>query len=625
MEDHKSIDQMFGRFHTIVNNLRSLGKTYDNYDHITKILQSFHRQWRPQVTTLMPSKDLKKFLIEELLSTLKKENDGIKKENESLKEIKEIIDLTQSLAKVFNGSKHLKMILMCKRHPYDKYDIGHDKKKDLKKDISTSHCLNCGKFRHLSYDYRDRPKGLSKLSKIGKKGPKRIWVPKNMIIFIVDLLDNRKKTLIIKGLCSKTLSPSQEDELLLEHSFPYIDNVLFVEDLKHHILSISQLCDSGYDVSFNKGECIIQNLDGSLLLRLISKLKKHNLIKGLPSLVYKSKNIVLASRPLEFLHIDLFGPTKTTSMSRKHYELIVVDTPYELLKGKQPNISYFHPIGSKYFIINSKENLGKFDPKSDKRKFLEYSDMSKAYRVYNSRTLTVEKSILVKFNNSKLDKELSELNESCTYMNLEDSQTLSNEPSLVEKPKDDKIKPTLRNWQMKTTRSTFKDQAQIALIFELEPKSIDDALLEEDKFIIGTKWIFRNKTRSIAQDYSQQDGIDLTKTYAPMARLKPIHILLSFNDIINEEVYAKQPFGVESDVFLNHVLNLKKTFYALKQAPHVWYVILNSFLIENGFERGKVDTCKNYDSYFIIVQIYVDDIIFGATNKSLCEEFYKMM
>ncbi|RDX87844.1 hypothetical protein CR513_30642, partial [Mucuna pruriens] len=59
-----------------------------------------------------------------------------------------------------------------------------------------------------------------------------------------------------------------------------------------------------------------------------------------------------------------------------------------------------------------------------------------------------------------------------------------------------------------------------------------------------------------------------------------------------------------------------------------WYEKLSSFLMENGFEREKVDNTlfyKNCDSQSIIVQIYVDDIIFGATDKSLCEEFSKLM
>ncbi|RDY06939.1 hypothetical protein CR513_09012, partial [Mucuna pruriens] len=71
MEGNETIDIMFGRFRTIINNLRSLGKTYDNYNHITKILRSLSRRWRPQVIALRASKGLKKLPMEELLVTLK--------------------------------------------------------------------------------------------------------------------------------------------------------------------------------------------------------------------------------------------------------------------------------------------------------------------------------------------------------------------------------------------------------------------------------------------------------------------------------------------------------------------------------------------------------------------------
>ena len=72
-------------------------------------------------------------------------------------------------------------------------------------------------------------------------------------------------------------------------------------------------------------------------------------------------------------------------------------TPYELWKDKKPNIGYFKFFGCKCFILNVKDNLGKFDPKSDIGIFLSYSNSSKAYRVYNKRTLAVEESIHVAF------------------------------------------------------------------------------------------------------------------------------------------------------------------------------------------------------------------------------------
>ena len=100
------------------------------------------------------------------------------------------------------------------------------------------------------------------------------------------------------------------------------------------------------------------------------------------------------------------------------------------------------------------------------------------------------------------------------------------------------------------------------------------------------------------------------------------------NGFINEEIYVKQPPGFEDPNFPNHVFRLSKVLYGLKQAPRAWYERLSKFLIEKGFNRGKVDATlfiKVKGNDILIVQIYVDDIIFGATNESLCQEFSKVM
>jgi hypothetical protein len=159
--------------------------------------------------------------------------------------------------------------------------------------------------------------------------------------------------------------------------------------------------------------------------------------------------------------------------------------------------------------------------------------------------------------------------------------------------------------------------------------------------VIVTKWIFRsklnekgeivrNKARLVAQGNSQQEGIDYTETFAPVARLEAIRILISFsvnqkiilhqmdvksaflNGYISEEVYVHQPPGFEDAKHPDHVFKLKKSLYGLKQAPRAWYERLSTFLLENEFVRGKVDTtllCKSYKHNILIVQIYVDDII----------------
>jgi len=80
--------------------------------------------------------------------------------------------------------------------------------------------------------------------------------------------------------------------------------------------------------------------------------------------------------------------------------------------------------------------------------------------------------------------------------------------------------------------------------------------------------------------------------------------------------------------FSNHIYKLKKALYGLKQAPRSWYERLSTFLLENDFERGKIDLTlfiKRVGEHILLVQVYVDDIIFGSTNKSLCEGFASIM
>jgi hypothetical protein len=175
--------------------------------------------------------------------------------------------------------------------------------------------------------------------------------------------------------------------------------------------------------------------------------------------------------------------------------------------------------------------------------------------------------------------------------------------------------------------------------------------------VVGTKWVFRNKqnehgvvtrnkARLVAKGYSQVEGLDFDETYAPIARLESNRILLAYatyhgfklyqmdvksaflNGPIKEEVYVEQPPDFEDGEYPTHVYKLSKALYRLKQAPRAWYECLRDFLIPNGFKVGKVDPTlftKTIAKDLFICQIYVDDIIFGSTNKSSCEEFSRIM
>ena len=100
------------------------------------------------------------------------------------------------------------------------------------------------------------------------------------------------------------------------------------------------------------------------------------------------------------------------------------------------------------------------------------------------------------------------------------------------------------------------------------------------------------------------------------------------NEYINELVYVEQPPDFEDERQLNHVYKLRKALYGLKQAPRAWYGRLSDFLLSKWFKMGKVNTTlftKKLGNDLFVLQIYVDDIIFGSTNKDFCEEFGKMM
>jgi hypothetical protein len=100
------------------------------------------------------------------------------------------------------------------------------------------------------------------------------------------------------------------------------------------------------------------------------------------------------------------------------------------------------------------------------------------------------------------------------------------------------------------------------------------------------------------------------------------------NGGIQEEVYVRQPPGFESPKYLDRVYKLLKALYGLKQAPRTWYVRLKTFLLEHGYVMGSVDKTfltLNHDTDFLLVQIYVYDIIFGGSSHTLVSRFQEMI
>jgi hypothetical protein len=141
-------------------------------------------------------------------------------------------------------------------------------------------------------------------------------------------------------------------------------------------------------------------------------------------------------------------------------------------------------------------------------------------------------------------------------------------------------------------------------------------------------------------------GLYYEETFAPVARLEAIRILLAFsvakgfklyqmdvksaflNGFLEEDVYVKQPQGFESAEFSHRVYRLRKALYGLKKAPRAWYGRLREFLFSKGFEMGKDDKTLfllRQGDDILIVQVYVDDIVFGVLSHSLVVRFAEDM
>nr|GFB16923.1 retrovirus-related Pol polyprotein from transposon TNT 1-94 [Tanacetum cinerariifolium] len=158
--------------------------------------------------------------------------------------------------------------------------------------------------------------------------------------------------------------------------------------------------------------------------------------------------------------------------------------------------------------------------------------------------------------------------------------------------------------------------------------------------------ILKNKARLVARGYRQEEGIDFEESFASVSRLEAIRIFLTyaahqnmvvyqmdvktvfFNGNLRKEVNVSQPDGFVDQDNPNHVYKLKKALYGLKQAPRVWYDMLSSFLISQDFFKGSVDPIlfiRRNENDLLLVQIYVDDIIFVASTLELCDLFSNLM
>ncbi|GJS92056.1 putative ribonuclease H-like domain-containing protein [Tanacetum coccineum] len=192
----------------------------------------------------------------------------------------------------------------------------------------------------------------------------------------------------------------------------------------------------------------------------------------------------------------------------------------------------------------------------------------------------------------------------------------------------------------------------------MEPKKVTQALDDERwveamqeellQFKLQNGWTLVDLpyARLVAQGHRQKEGIDYDEVFTPVARIEVIRLFLAYASFmgftiyqidvksaflygtIEEEVYVNQPPGLVDPEFPDRVYKVKKALYGLHQAPRAWYETISKYLMENGFRRGTIDKTvfiKKINNDILLVQVYVDDIIFGSTKQSLSTEFEQLM
>lgn len=282
-------------------------------------------------------------------------------------------------------------------------------------------------------------------------------------------------------------------------------------------------------------------------------------------------------------------------------------------------------------------------------------------------------------NQSSLGEEASIIEEKDREVKRTSSRTTKNHPSSeiigmidegIQTRKQDKVDYVkmiacvcyVSKIEPKNIQQALSDEAWIDFmqeeLLEFDRNDVTEMVPKPDNVnVIGTKWVFKNKTdeagniirnkaRLVAQGYSQVEGLDYEETFAPVTRLESIRLLIAMacylkfklyqmdvknaflNGYLKEEVYVSQPKGFEDPIHPDYVLRLKKALYGLKQAPRAWYDRLSAFLISKGYKRGGSDRTlfiRSSTEGIIIVQIYIDDIIFGSVSQLLVDEFVDHM
>ncbi|GJZ83855.1 uncharacterized mitochondrial protein-like protein [Tanacetum coccineum] len=336
-----------------------------------------------------------------------------------------------------------------------------------------------------------------------------------------------------------------------------------------------------------------------------------------------------------------------------HFVRLEMWHPLYVLPTTQAALSFMKPFGCHVTILNTLDSLDKFDGKSDEGFFVGYSFSSKAFRVKNTRTRRVEENLHIGFlenkpmiegNGPKWLFDIDFLSESMNYVPvaagiiINESAGIQGELNAGTSKEISKYCIVIPIWKDASYFDSPSKDVDIG-----EPKSADDDQKqvedgldnendEKDKSDDdrSPKEVYAVRLQLLEELLLPEDKYDnpylFTRIY-----LLTVAILLT---VVIQQHKLFVPAALSSSNSKNHlefpdkVYKVEKALYGLHQAPRAWYETLSTYLLENRFRRGTIDKTlfiKKDKGDILLVQVYVDDIIFGSTKKSLCVEFEQMM
>nr|GEU58985.1 hypothetical protein [Tanacetum cinerariifolium] len=446
---------------------------------------------------------------------------------------------------------------------------------------------------------------------------------------------------------------------------------------KYHKEHICPLCEQGKSKRASHPPKLVPNSRQRLHLLHIDLcgLMRIASINGKRTLVEAARTMLIFSRAPLFLWAEAIATacfTQNRSIIHRRFN----KTPYELINGRKPDISFLHVFGALCYPKNDRKDIGKLgakgldltyapstittqQPTKDELDLLlkaMYKDYIGGQPSATSRTDSA----------AQAHQDVDELNSQQQHAQQPGNQAQSNLKYAAESSSSQYVDPSNMHtfyqpyphefqWTKDhpleqvigepsrpvLTRNQLRtdgDMCMYALIVStMEPKNVKEAMTNptwiesmQEEIPSSKRWMY-----GFLRGYRQEEGLDFKESFAPVARMEAIRIFLAYaahksftvfqmyvkstflHGTLKEDVYVCQPKDFIDADHPSHVYKLKKALYGLKKAPRAWYVELSTFLLQNHVFKGTIDPklfIRRFDDDILVVHVYVDDIILGSTH-----------